>query len=229
MINNLTSLNQKEAFRYLGYKGSKPDINIQRLMDELGEKLLRIICPRSIYKMFDLTWENGQPKVENAEIELIGESIKKHLVGCERVIFLAATLGKEADEYIKLLQQKEMTKAVMVDALASAAIEQVCDNVEIEIKEKLEKVYQDEKVYTTFRFSPGYGDLPLDMQMEFLNVLETQKKIGLNIVSDSMLMPTKSVTAIIGISKDTSQWRKAGCSNCNINQTCEFSKATKVK
>jgi cobalamin-dependent methionine synthase I len=49
------------------------------------------------------------------------------------------------------------------------------------------------------RFSPGYGDLPLELQTNLFKVLDCQHFIGLTL-NDSMLMsPSKSVTAIVGL------------------------------
>ena len=40
----LTSLNRKEALRYLGYKKNAPDERVEELMDECEELVLRSTC-----------------------------------------------------------------------------------------------------------------------------------------------------------------------------------------
>ena len=49
------------------------------------------------------------------------------------------------------------------------------------------------------RFSPGYGDLPLELQKCVFDVLSPEKQIGV-FLSDSFIMsPSKSVTAFVGL------------------------------
>ena len=51
----LTSLNRKEALRYLGYKKNEPDERVEELMNECEELVLKTAIPRYIYKKFDFT------------------------------------------------------------------------------------------------------------------------------------------------------------------------------
>ena len=50
-----------------------------------------------------------------------------------------------------------------------------------------------------WRFSPGYGDCPLSAQRSIVNALNATRLIGLTVTPTSLLMPTKSVTAVIGL------------------------------
>ena len=49
------------------------------------------------------------------------------------------------------------------------------------------------------RFSPGYGDFPLEYQRELLGVLDAAKRIGLTLTDSLLMAPSKSVTAVIGV------------------------------
>jgi cobalamin-dependent methionine synthase I len=49
------------------------------------------------------------------------------------------------------------------------------------------------------RFSPGYGDLSLSVQSDLLNVLDARRNIGLTLSDSLMMIPQKSVTAIVGL------------------------------
>ena len=102
-----------------------------------------------------------------------------------------------ADKVISEHQINDMTSALILDSMASTAIEQVCDAAEKEIKEKINK-----DNFMTWRFSPGYGDLPITLQREFVRVTDAEKRIGLTVNEGGILLPRKSVTAIIGLSKE---------------------------
>ena len=52
------------------------------------------------------------------------------------------------------------------------------------------------------RFSPGYGDFDLKYQKDILEYLDANKKIGISLTDSLMMIPTKSITAIIGIKRE---------------------------
>jgi len=49
----------------------------------------------------------------------------------------------------------------------------------------------------TPRFSPGYGDLSLDHQKGLLKYVEADK-IGISLSETMVMLPEKSITAVIG-------------------------------
>jgi len=71
------------------------------------------------------------------------------------------------------------------------------------------------------RFSPGYGDLPLAIQPELFRVLEVQKNTGITLTESLLMMPTKSVTALIGVSTEDSHCLIQGCESCG-KRDCSF-------
>jgi cobalamin-dependent methionine synthase I len=150
--------------------------------DKYEPLLQSVITPRCVWKKFDVGRD-----------ALRGSDIKTHLEGCDKIIILAATLGLQVDELIRQTEAADMAGAVVLDALASAAIEQVCDLAEADIRAEHSEI--------TARFSPGYGDFPLEVQSELLGLLNAKKKIGLYVNKSNLLIPRKSVTAVIGVKK----------------------------
>ena len=216
----LTSLNRKEALRYLGYKKNAPDERVEELMDECEELVLKTAVPRFIYKKLDFTVNEDGVAFKNTSMVLPGESIKKHLYKCDSAICMAVTISEGIDRQLRVLQLTDMAKALVFDSLASVAVEQTCDKVE----ELLREEYPD--YYQTFRFGLGYGDLPISLQGQFLHVLNAPKQIGLNVSSTDMLTPTKSVTAVIGLSKNPIPQRARGCQTCSMNKKCQSERWT---
>ena len=205
----LNAVDREETMRYLGNR--KAIIN--RKMDELFRtceaELLKSANPKYLYKTID---------IKNTDL-IVGEGIKSHLKGCDRAVLMCVTLGSGTDKLIRAAQVTDMATAVVLDAMASAAVEQVCGEVEKLI------VCEYPHSYMTWRFAPGYGDYPLSLQGEFLRLLDAPRKIGLCTDSNSILTPTKSVTAIIGLSDTPVEKKRKGCAGCNLNKTCKFRKA----
>lgn len=131
---------------------------------------------------------------------------------------MAATLGPEVEHLLMRAQVLDMAQALLLDSCASTAIENVCDNLEAELRAEAAR----EGLYLTDRFSPGYGDFPITQQRCFCEVLDTQRRIGLSVSVTDILIPRKSVTAIMGISPTPRKRRSSGCANCNLFFTCQI-------
>lgn len=214
----LEHINKTEAMRYMGLGTAIPDKQISDIINKCEDQLLRAIHPTYTFALFDITPSHNGIEVKDTPLVLTGNSIKTHLEGCTKVVLLAATLGIEADKIIKRFQVSDLTSALAADSLASAAIEQVCNAAEEEIREKVSPLNM------TWRFSPGYGDFPLELQKVFLSILNTQKRIGLTITDSLIMLPSKSVTALIGLSEKPIEKRRQGCAICNLRNTCQFRK-----
>ncbi|MBQ6110986.1 MAG: hypothetical protein IJL01_01180 [Synergistaceae bacterium] len=51
----------------------------------------------------------------------------------------------------------------------------------------------------TSRFSPGYGDLGMNVIEDIITILNATKRIGLSVTRSLMMTPVKSVTAVAGL------------------------------
>ena len=217
----INSIDQKEALRYLGYGENIPDENMQEIINSCEKQLLGAIEPRYLFQCFDIkSFDNGIA-LENTKLVLMGKDIENHLSGCKKVVLMCATISSGVDKLIRASQISDMTKTIILDSLASVAIEQVCNIVEEEIKSEFSGFNQ------TWRFSPGYGDFPIEIQKDFLDALNAPKRIGLMATQSSILTPRKSVTAVIGLSENEILRKKRGCQTCNLRETCAFKKRGK--
>ena len=212
----LLPISKSEAARYMGIRG-EPDSAAAEIIDRYEELVRERMSPRYVYRLFDITEKLEGVCIPAAELLLTGESIRRHLSGCRSVVLLAATLSAEADKLIRQAQVDGMAEALAADALCSAAIEQVCNRAEEEIFSQVEAPFR------TWRFSPGYGDLPIDVQQGFAAALNAQRRIALTVTESCLLVPTKSVTAIIGISDTPPAHTGHGCAACNMRDRCAFS------
>ena len=212
----LNEINKAEALRYMGYGKAKPDEVTLRNIDECEKALLEAIKPKYIYRVFDIRHSENSVEIIGTSLVLTGTDICRHLKGCDKAALLAATVSDGADRLIRYYSAFDMAKSVITDCLASAAVEQVCNEVDRIIRSSTEQKYQ------TWRFSPGYGDLPLEVQKDFLDVLDAGKRIGLNVLDNYMMVPTKSVTAIIGLSDSEISKGRRGCSCCNMRDRCAY-------
>lgn len=214
----LESLNVSEALRYMGYRDKKPDDKIMNIVRECEQELLKVIVPRYIYRVFDIVSSDNGIEVLNTSLVLTGKDISVHLQGCTKCALSVATVSDGADMLIRKYEATDMTRAVITDCLASAAVEQVCNECDGDIFAHSGGLNQ------TWRFSAGYGDLPIEIQKDFVSVLNAQKRIGVNVTDSFLLTPRKSVTAIVGLSEGKVSEGRRGCSCCNMKDKCQFRK-----
>ena len=147
-------------------------------------------------------------------------NLAKNLADCGRILVFAATLGTGADYLIGKYNRLQMSKAVVMQAAAAAMIEEYCDQVCAGLKAD----YEADGWYLRPRFSPGYGDLPLALQPEILQLLDAQKRLGLTVTPEHILIPRKSVTAIIGLADHPLKKGARGCATCRMRENCMFRK-----
>lgn len=214
----IEKLNRRDAFRYMGYKGGEIKEKILAIADECEETLLKAIKPLMVYRVFGTEKTETGIEIKNTSLIFKGNDIAAHLEGCQRAVLMCVTLSAEVDRVIRSYEACGMEKALIADALASAAVEQAC-----ELAEKLIQKEVGDYNYT-WRFSPGYGDFPLDIQRDFLKVTDAAKRIGLNATDTDILIPRKSVTAVMGISENEIPQKRRGCICCNMRDRCEFRK-----
>ena len=143
------------------------------------------------------------------------------LADCGRVALLGCTLGAEFESMLRAEQARDMAKAVLLDACGSAWVESGCDEAEREIAARFPGQY------LTDRFSPGYGDLPLSIQPAICGALDLGRRLGVHVSERFLMNPTKSVTALIGISDRPQMARIRGCAYCTMRETCMLCKGGK--
>ncbi|MFW5749700.1 MAG: Vitamin B12 dependent methionine synthase activation subunit [Halanaerobium sp.] len=192
-------IDRNEVLRYLQTSKDLDDQNINRLLEESIAEIKKLINFRYLYQKFAIEETEAGVKIKDTTLTLKGRSIKKHLQNSKEIYLMAATLGAQVDKRISYYEKISVTKSMIFDACATTAIEEGCDQVEAEIKKEVLAAGNED---ITFRYSPGYGDLGIDIQKEFLRILKAPKKIGLTASKYNMLIPTKSVTAIIGVLKE---------------------------
>ncbi len=203
------TLNILEALRYLGIRGDPP-AELLASLSALAEELQTRITPR-------FTWTLARKDT----LLLPGEMTRSMLADCQDCALLVCTLGSEFDQWVRRGQSRDMSRAVMLDALGSVYVEAGCDAAEEAIHARFPGMY------LTDRFSPGYGDLPLTCQADLLN-RAGGGRIGVTVTDASLMLPQKSITAIVGIALKPQRARIRGCAYCTFASHCELRKGGKT-
>lgn len=183
-------VDRKEVLRYARAEGDEATLALlESCIAEAGDKLSYKVS----YARFGI-------EIHGDDINLgfamtTSHSLAKCLDGCHEIILLSATVGFGIDRLIEKYSLISPSRAIILQALGSERVEALCDVFCNEL------AIQEEKNGNTLRprFSPGYGDLSLDLQKDIFAALGCTKTIGITLGDNLFMKPTKSVTAIIGI------------------------------
>ena len=218
-IGDLT-IDKNEVLRYLGHNMQAIDNELDKLINDTIEECKTLIAPKYIYGEYNISLENEKIIFEETSLVLTGKDIIDLLNNSKSAVIMAVTLGGFIDKKIAFYEKTNLTKALILDSCATTDVEEVCDIIERHIKEKA----LERDLGITFRYSPGYGDLPLSVQKDFISTLSADKRIGLNTSEHYLLFPRKSVTAIIGLVPKEMQSTKRTCEVCKNYKNCSFRK-----
>ena len=210
----LTHIPREEVLRYLGCPGTEDPATLA-LVEGCSARLLAAARPKWTYRVFDLAVQTDGVRLD-CGLLLPGRDLAAHLRGCSRAALLAATLSAPVDALLRRAQAEDLAAAVALDCCATAAVEAVCDLAEAEFRARFPGCS------FPFRFSPGYGDLPIELQDPILRLLDAPRRVGLCATDRHILTPRKSVTAVLGISDGEVSPQKRGCTSCTFRDRCKF-------
>lgn len=199
----------REAMRYLG---AASDAATEALVREAAAELERAVQPRFVYRVLPVTFEPDG--VSLAGLHLPGEMAARMLRASKQAAVVVCTLGAGFETLLRAAEARDMARAVALDACGSAYVEAGCGQAEREIASRFPGLY------LTDRFSPGYGDLPLSLQPELLAVTDARRRLGVTLTESLLMVPSKSVTAILGVADTPQPARIRGCAYCNLKDSC---------
>jgi hypothetical protein len=207
----------QEALRYGGFDPA--DTAAADLAAKNMETLERKAPLKSLWKILPLQkTETGF--LAGAGLKLEGKTANLMLESSSHVIVGAVTLGAGVDLEISRRQLMNMKDALLFDGCANAYLEDELDKFQEKLQERLQPKF------LTDRFSCGYGDLPLSLQVQIDEILD-MKKIGIALSDSLMMHPCKSVTFFIGISEIKQVAKIRGCAYCSLAGSCALRKKGK--
>ena len=184
-------LNKKEILRYIGSDRNQDTINlIDECINEAKDLIKYKVC-------YCETFVSINDNICNfGSFQVASSNLSHNLKGCKRAIVFGATLGIELDRIIAKYSKLSPAKALIFQGIGAERTEALCNAF-------CEDIAKEYNVSTRPRFSPGYGDLPLETQRQIFSILDCERKIGITLNGSLLMSPPKSVTAFIGLEDDS--------------------------
>lgn len=215
-------IRRKEIYRYLGIQGGEPDQATRDLTECVIGELRDNLLLREFHQGFPLRLEEDPDHtIDLTCFRTRSRSLEKNLRGCEEVILLAATIGPRVDLLLRRYSATQASRALVMQAASAEFIEAWCNL----ICDRLKAEYGRRGLHLRPRFSPGYGDFPLGVQKDIFQALQVEKRVGIALTNSLLMVPSKSVTAVIGAGSSDLACVREGCEVCT-KANCLFRRTT---
>jgi len=203
-----------DVFQLLGDQGEPQQYShaLKNKVRSWKKKAKALLAPRLLYGV------NKIDHISKASVEIHQDcrfkspKLSKTLRPCEEVVCFIATVGTRIEKEInRLFKQNRLADAFVLDAVGSAAVENLADQFQETIKEAMEE--QEKTV--TLRFSPGYCDWPVTEQKELFKLIDSEP-IGVELNDACLMTPRKSLSGVFGIYCDDENGKDpyTPCSDC---------------
>ncbi len=150
-----------------------------------------LIHGKGVYATYSLSPEGDEPDLTGL---FSGEKIVKLMTECDYVTLLVCTIGPDLETEVEKLQEKDgMSSAYSLEMVGGWMADYMADRLD----ERIERDIVKAGYGRTMRFSPGYGSWDLSSQPMLLN-LAGAEKIGVALTDTNIMIPRKSVSAVIG-------------------------------
>ncbi len=195
------------ALRFLRVR-REPDEEMKEMISSCVSEIESEISYKASYRYSDIKIDGDVVRFDDC-LELKSEKLSRNLKGCKGAFIFVATTGLSLDRLIHKYKSTQVAKALVIDAIGSAAVEAFCDYLCKEIQSEYGVNFRP-------RFSPGYGDLDISCQENVLCICDCARKIGVTLNKGYMMIPTKSVSAIVGVRPENEKCMKSSnCENCD--------------
>lgn len=208
-------LDRDEVLRYIGAVQNNDTIN--SMINRAEDEVIRTSRPKHIARLVSIEVIASEDCIILDGTPIKSRDLSQHLEGCQQGFLFASTLGVGVDSLVKRYSITNVPMLPVVQAVAAAYIEHYTDIAQKELEDYAEQ----NKMYLRPRYSPGYGDFQLENQRIVFNMLEISKKIGVTLTENFLMVPFKSITAIIGLSRDPSLCHINKCMSCSM-KNCPF-------
>ena len=192
----LTIDDKSEILRYLGFRNNELTEKVEGDIQDCIALTNQVMNVATVWRLFDIDYNEEGTLIGENRFLLPGKSLVKHLNGARKAAFLGLTVGSAFDENVNKLMISDPGKGVVLNSCGITLVEKAADMLQKEIDDSLKDYH------TGVRFSPGYGDLPLETQEFFISVLDATRRAGIRLNRNMLMNPMKSVTAIAGIYKN---------------------------
>lgn len=185
---------RQETLRYLRMGNATLEPEFEKRLSEVERQMTSAARPAAYWQLVPIEWESNDSYTVGS-LRLNSKHLARELKGCRHAYLFCATLGAGVDALMRRYGTTSPASLVMAQAVAAAMIESYCDECERDML--AEPAVSGETL--RMRYAPGYGDLPIETQRSLMTALDAPRRAGITLTETMMMIPSKSISAIIGV------------------------------
>jgi len=174
-------------------------------------RLNRLMEPVLTYRIVDIPYRTKSMLELERGVRLKSVKLARALRDSRKAVCFLVTIGPGIEEEInRLMEDKHLSEAYILDALGSVAVEDMAE----QFQRRMESRHFEKGLVSTLRFSPGYCDWDIGQQTMIFRALNG-RSAGIRLTDSCLMVPRKSVSGIIGMSahgEDLEAW--SPCRTC---------------
>lgn len=218
------AIDRAEMLRYLGHTGQDIDEELAARIERVTHEAACGARARCVIAVFPVDARSldraGEPciRLTGTVAEFTGRDVYRHLKDARWCAAMACTLGMDNERELRRRGATSALEAALFDAASSALVEAAVEHVDRMVRAEAAAA----GLSCNWRFSCGYGDCPLQAQGPLLATLDAVRRIGLTVTPSDLMIPSKSVSALMGIFEGhaRSTDAPARCSICRMRSGC---------
>jgi hypothetical protein len=188
-----------QVYARMGFKPWKAEIpsGMMPLVDQAIELGRRLIEPQGCWECHTISTSRIEGIQTDQGLSVNSQKVAVWMEDCHALYLTAITLGTRLDHQVADLSANgQMTLGFLLNAYGAEAAEALMESMDRHLK----NLARRDGWITTKRYSPGYGDWEIRAQEPLLRLIRADQ-IGINLTDSYLMVPEKSVSAIIGVKK----------------------------
>lgn len=192
---DLEDLRRREIYRYLRLEGNAPDAATAADVERNLKRLEEAVSVRHVASLRPVTKEKDA--IVFGDFSTTSAVLQQNMKTSEYALLFAMTLGPAVDRLISRLLITSKADAFITDACSAEYLESYANAYCARVREEAAK----QGFIGHPRFSPGFADFGLEFQWPLIRSLQADKKMHIALTQGNMLIPTKTITALMGLDR----------------------------
>lgn len=202
-------------------RARQPDL--VRVAEQALNEGLQLISPKVLYERKPVARVGHEWLELQGGLKLSGQSLCNHLVHAEEIVVILATVGGGIEARSRALFGVDPVYALALDAVGVAALDALTEVVLQGFRD--EAAAHGTKVGISL--SPGIDGWPVEVGQPQLFGLLAPEQIGVRLTEAHMMIPSKSVTMVIGMGPLVDD-QGIACDVCVARDHCRYRKVGKL-
>ena len=208
------SIEMREVYQLMGYDGHEPGTEIVTLVNDMADRISRLVTPRCTYRLLKGRIDGIQSLQIGDTLLNPGRIITHAMKGASYYAIYIVTIGREFDLYCEQLKKEnDMLQVFIADAFGSVLAEAAVAY----FMKRLSSMAASDEMEISNNYSPGYCDWLLEEQKKVFGFFPATP-IGIHLTDSCLMLPVKSVSGIVAVGTDVKK-QPYGCDICKM-ATC---------